>query len=71
MTNAQLLHLYAEYCHKQGHAAGALAFAMTSKDQHCWKWLFLWAEARYERDQIWKRLQDRYFDAIMLREGHQ
>ena len=37
-----------------------------------WSWhcLFLWAEAKDERAQMWKWFQDDYPDAIMLKEGY-
>jgi hypothetical protein len=35
-----------------------------------WHCLFLWAEAKDERAEMWKWFQDEYQDAIMLKEGY-
>ena len=37
-----------------------------------WSWycLFLWAEAKDERAQMWKWFQKEYHDAVMLKEGY-
>lgn len=37
-----------------------------------WSWdsLFLWAEAKEDRAQLWKWFHKEYHDAVMLKEGY-
>lgn len=38
-------------------------------DQRSWQCLFNWCEAKDARAEIWKRLQNHYPEALMLKEG--
>lgn len=40
-----------------------------SRKQQSWYWLFNWCESKDDRSEIWKRLQNHYPEALMLKEG--
>jgi hypothetical protein len=49
-----------------------LAEKSFDRNDEMWSWncLFLWAEAKDERAQMWKWFQKEYHDAVMLKEGY-
>ena len=75
MTDINLIEHLSDFHDAQSRMAhwmhGAMQLHAEVDDVRCWLYLFEWAEARVERDQVFKRLKDRYSDAIMLREGGQ
>lgn len=73
MTDIRALRLLSNLLEAQCHMTNFMSAAMLHSDidRHCFWLLFLWVEARDERDAIWKKLQGHYFHAVMLREGHQ
>lgn len=75
MNDYYLLDKLSQLYSKQADVAVLMAWAIfycnRKSDRDCWHMLLSWCLARDERDEIWKGIEDQYFDAVMLREGYQ
>lgn len=75
MTDDQILTRLARFYDEQYNVTICLLAAMDffemGEETESWLWLFEWEEARHARDKFWKRFQDYYFDALVLKEGVQ
>lgn len=75
MTDDYLLIELSKLYSKQADVAELMAWAIfyfnEKSDRDSWHMLLSWCLARDERDEIWKGIEDHYFDAVMLREGYQ
>jgi len=73
MTNKQILTRLARYYDEQYNVTicmlSAMDFFEMGEETESRLWLFAWEEARDARDKFWKRFQDHYFDALVLKEG--
>jgi hypothetical protein len=73
MTDAKLLEMLIEYYDVQAAVASSMFWAMRrfgdGDEEGSWLHLFGWCEERDERDKFWKKFQDHYFDALMVKEG--
>lgn len=75
MTDIEVLSLLADFHDSQSRMAhwlhGAMQLESEGDDARAWLYLFEWAEAKSERDQIFGLFKDHYSYAVLLREGHQ
>lgn len=73
MKPVKLLALYNDYLTSQRNVALFMIWAIEyfdrGREDMSWSYLFEWEETKDKRDAIWRKLQDRYFDALMAREG--
>ena len=73
MTDTKLLALLNDFYTANKYVVTAMLWSMEDfergRKQHSWYWLFDWCETKDARAEIWKRLQDHYPEALMLKEG--
>lgn len=74
MTDIQVLTLLTKYYAASRDVALFVLWAMEDfekgKEQHSFANLFLWCEAKDEREALWKRFKSDYPRAMMLKEGY-
>lgn len=71
MTNLQMLALLSDLYDAQSRMTLWMYNAIEGGGDasYVWRCLFMWVEVKDERDELWKKIGDHYFNAVMLREG--